>query len=111
MRKNIYILFTLFFPIVFFAQELKTTPELSKIFTESEIADINTLVDYFESKIQIEGESLEDLYKGVLYSSATYDESFFSLNIFNLEDLESTFDKIEKKTFKEIWNYSGTIYI
>ncbi|MDC9723634.1 MAG: hypothetical protein PSN34_12805, partial [Urechidicola sp.] len=40
-----------------------------------------------------------------------YDESFFSLNIFNLEDLESTFDKIEKKTFKEIWNYSGTIYI
>ncbi|MFK5879105.1 MAG: hypothetical protein QM478_06365 [Flavobacteriaceae bacterium] len=108
MKKKLYILVVLFFPIIFFAQEFRTTRELSQIFSESEITDINTLVDYFESKLKVEGKAIEQCYKDWFWTLQNGGfESEYKLEIFTFENQLKIYEEINQETFNEIWAFES----
>ena len=107
MTKNINILIILFFPLVFFSQETRTTLELNKVFTESEIKDINTLVNYFESKIKIGDKELEQCYKDWFWTIQNSGfESVYDISIFDFNGQIEVYKIINKSTFNEIWTFT-----
>jgi len=86
--------------------EEKTTKEINKIFSKSEITDLNKLVRYFEDKIESKNKNTNDNYKNWIIELS--DEDYISEHKF--KDVLNIYKKIDKKTFNEIWGFNKSIY-
>lgn len=82
-----------------------SSKEVKKIFNEKEIKDLTVLVDYFESKIRVEGKDMESCYKDWIKTLAGQ-EGPYDIKIFNFEEQKELYKKIDTSTFHEIWYFS-----
>lgn len=79
-----------------------TSKEVRKVFNQQEIKDLKILVDYFESKIKVDGKDMESCYKDWIMTLAD-EEINNDIQIFNYKELLELYKKIDSSTFNQIW--------
>lgn len=102
------LLSLILFCMIFFTscEEKHTSKEVEAIFTTSEIADLNVLLNHFESTIQIEGKSREASYKHWLESPHTHNKVMTEAEKKAFKKQLEAYAKIDNSTFNEIWTFT-----
>jgi len=90
-------------------EEIRTTKELDKIFTKSEIKDINKLVVFFEKRISSTDSKLNQRYKNWIISISNLEDNTWDK--FNFEDQLNIYKLLDKNTFNEIWQFNEMRYL
>ncbi|MGH1386223.1 hypothetical protein [Kordia sp.] len=85
----------------------RTSPELTQIFNEQEIKDIEMLVSYVEKELKAKTKT-DDIDKAYQEFLGTYFENYFNdINeTFTYEDIKNLYSTIDKNTFNTIWQYN-----
>lgn len=111
MKKNHFIILLVISSFFIFScekeNEPRTTPELTQIFNEEEIKDIEILVSYVEKELK-EKTKINDINKAYQEFLSLYFEDYFNhINkTFVYEDIKNLYTTINKNTFNTIWEYN-----
>ncbi|WP_298519196.1 hypothetical protein [uncultured Kordia sp.] len=83
----------------------RTSPELTQIFNEQELKDIEMLVSVVEDKL-LKNSDTKDIDKAFqLFIKDNLENLPNKFDLFNYEEVEKLYNTIDKGTFNNIWSY------
>jgi hypothetical protein len=84
-------------------KDMRSTPELERVFTKDELKDINTIVDFYEERLKKQAQTNQLDTAFYKFGRHNIHEEFFDFSGFDHKSLQQLYKNIHPKTYQEIW--------
>lgn len=94
-------------------ESLATEPTINSVYSQNEIEDLTTILDFFESQIcqiyKLDGENTLDCYRSFFEQMKSLMETGEFDTKISFEKQKELYQQISKSTFDKIWTYTWVI--